>query len=164
MTKCARAHLFFYFLFLYKKMPAKQFRYFILTIPAHDYIPFLPEGIDYVKGQLEEGAGTGYRHWQLLAVYTRKVTLTTAKTFFATTTHLEPTRSAAADAYVWKDDTSIPGTRFELGCKPFKRNSNVDWRAVLDNAKRGRVDGMSHLIPFLKWLDGMIICLCRYTA
>lgn len=134
-------------------MPAQQFKYFLLTIPAHAYTPYLPTGIDYVKGQLEEGAGTGYRHWQLLACFTRKITLTSAKTYFEPCAHLEPSRSEAADNYVWKDETSIAGTRFELGTKPFKRNSATDWATVLDNAKRGRVDGIAQLKPFLKWLN-----------
>jgi len=143
-------------------MPAPQNKYFLLTIPAYSYTPFLPNGIDYIKGQLEEGAESGYRHWQLLAIFSRKLTLSTAKTFFPSCAHLEPSRSAAADAYVWKDDTSIAGTRFELGTKPFRRNSAVDWQTVLDHAKGGRVDGIAQLKPFLKWLNPWYVY--RYTA
>lgn len=144
-------------------MPAPQFKYFLLTIPHHEFVPWLPPGIAYIKGQLEQGA-TGYVHWQLLAVFERKLTLSTAKRSFSDSAHLEPSRSPAADAYVWKEDTRIEGTQFELGCKPFKRNSQTDWQLVLDNAKCGRVDGMSHLIPFLKWLDGMDVCFYSYPA
>ena len=121
-------------------MPAQQFKYYLLTIPAHAYIPWLPNEVQYLRGQLEEGNGTGYRHWQLLAIFKRKLTLTAAKRFFDTTAHLEPTRSAAANDYVWKDDTAIADTRFELGTPPVQRNSKVDWERVRDNARRGRLD------------------------
>lgn len=140
-------------------MPSPQFKYFILTIPHHDYTPFLPEGISYIRGQIERGNENGYLHWQLLAVFARKITLSAAKTYFANSSHLEPSRSAAADAYVWKEDTRVAGTQFELGQKPFRRNSSTDWATVRDAAKRGSLDGINHLIPFLHWLGILIIYL-----
>lgn len=143
-------------------MPAPQNKYWLLTIPQHDWVPWLPPSIAYIKGQAECGAENGYRHWQLLAVFERKITLSAAKKFFPISAHLEASRSAAADEYVWKEDTRIEGTQFELGCKPLRRNSAADWQTVLDNAKRGRMDGINHLIPFLHWLDGNFIL--RYTA
>ena len=57
--------------------------------------------------------------------------------------HFELSRSTAADAYVWKDDTSVQGTRFELGSKPFRRNSDVDWERIKISAKSGELDSDS---------------------
>lgn len=51
--------------------------------------------------------------------------------------HAELSRSEAAASYVWKEDTSVPGTRFELGAKPFRRNSVTDWESVWSSAREG---------------------------
>lgn len=42
--------------------------------------------------------------------------------------------------YVWKEDTRVEGTQFELGRLPFQRGSSVDWDAIRDNARRSRLD------------------------
>ena len=47
-----------------------------------------------------------------------------SKKKFGSGTHWEPTRSSAANAYVWKDETAVPGTRFELGKKPLNRGDS----------------------------------------
>lgn len=133
-------------------MPAPQHRYFLLTIPHHAFVPWLPPGVAYIRGQLESGARDGYLHWQLLAIFNRKVTVTGAKTVFGTTAHIEPSRSQAADEYVWKEETRVPGTQFELGTRPFRRNNPTDWEAVKLSAKRGALDGINDLIPYLHWL------------
>jgi len=112
-------------------------RYWMLTIPMADWHPTeLPEDVAYIRGQGEEGAG-GYRHWQVLVVFERNVRLRMCKSRFVDTAHCELSRSVAADAYVWKDDTCIEGTRFELGTKPHKRNSKPDWEAVWELARVG---------------------------
>lgn len=98
-------------------------------------MPYLPSGVSYIRGQAEEGA-SGYRHWQLLVVFSRDVRLRTVRDTFGSF-HAEPSRSSAADAYVWKDETSIPNTRFELGRKPVRRNSKRDWEGVYESAKSG---------------------------
>lgn len=123
-------------------MPAQQFRYWILTIPVHFFIPFLPNDVSYIKGQLEEGAANGYRHWQLLAHTGRKLTLSAVKKIFGDKAHIEPSRSEAADAYVWKEDTRVEGTQFELGKKPMRRHNPEDWDAILDSAKTGNFDSI----------------------
>lgn len=122
-------------------MPSPQFRYFLCTIPARAWDPpvNLPSGIAYIKGQKEVGEG-GYEHWQLLVAFTRKVTLSKAKKSFCGQAHLEPSRSSAADDYVWKDETSVEGTRFELGEKMLKRNSKADWSLIKSKAKLGQFD------------------------
>jgi len=53
--------------------------------------------------------------------------------------HCEPTRSEAALSYVWKDETSVEGTRFEFGTKPFDRSSSSQWESIWDLARTGRI-------------------------
>lgn len=113
--------------------------YWLLTVPQHMFMPYLPPGCAYIRGQLESGANTGYLHWQLLVVCQKKTRLGGIKKVFGDGVHAELTRSDAAEQYVWKDDTAVAGTRFELGSKPFKRNSKRDWDAIWDAAVAGRL-------------------------
>ena len=94
-------------------MPSPQSKYYILTIPASDWQPptELVAPIQWLYGQQEQGEG-GYLHWQFLAYFSKKVTLTAAKAHFPNTAHLEPTRSTAAEEYVRKQDTRVEGTFF----------------------------------------------------
>lgn len=115
----------------------RQGVYWLLTIPAHEFTPWLPPGLVFLRGQLESGGTTGYLHWQLLATFSRKASLRAVRLVFGQSCHAELTRSSAADLYVWKDDTAVPGTRFELGAKPFRRQSPADWAAVRLAASRG---------------------------
>lgn len=118
-----------------------QARYWILTIPKLKWeVPEdLPEGVVWIKGQLEVGE-TGYEHWQLCIALKKKGRLGRIKGIFGDECHAEPTRSEAAEAYVHKDETSVEGTRFELGRKAIKRGNSQDWDLVLDHAKKGRFD------------------------
>lgn len=120
-------------------MPAPQFRYWILTIPHHLFTPYLPPGVSYIKGQIEQGDETGYLHWQLVAYFPKKVTLTRVKSIFSNEIHAEGTKSEDAENYVWKDDTSV-GHRFELGKKSIKRNSEKDWDSIWESAKAGKIE------------------------
>ena len=115
-------------------------RYWLLTIPHADFTPFLPGSLVYIRGQLERGEQTGYLHWQLLAVFPSQQRLAAVKRIFGPTVHAEPSRSDAADAYVWKPDTRVDGTQFELGTKPFHRNEAKDWEAIRCAAMSGRLD------------------------
>lgn len=115
-------------------MPANA-RYYILTIPAHEFTPFLPESVAWIRGQLELGDG-GFRHWQLVVTFNKSVRLSHVRKLFGPF-HAEQTRSEAAAEYVWKDDTAIEGTRFELGSQPIKRGCPKDWDAILASAKSG---------------------------
>lgn len=81
-----------------------------------------------------------YLHWQVLVIFKKKIRLAGVKRVFGDYAHCEPSRSAAADEYVWKDDTSVEGTRFELGSKPTQRGSSVDWDAIRASAKRSALD------------------------
>lgn len=120
-------------------MPTPQARYWLLTIPHAHFLPYLPPNVAYIRGQLESGDNTGYLHWQLLVIFQRKLRLAGVKSIFGAF-HAEPSRSNAADAYVWKEDTRVPGTQFELGERPIQRGKSEDWERIRDNAKRGRLD------------------------
>lgn len=119
-----------------------QGKYWLLTIPQHQFLPFKPSCVEWIKGQLERGAETGFIHWQLVVCFTRKRRLAGVRSVFGNV-HAELSRSAAANEYVWKDDTAVDGTRFELGTPVFRRNSATDWDSVWANA----VDGNLERIP-----------------
>jgi len=120
-------------------MVGTEGRYWMLTIPMADWHPeSLPDDVVYLRGQGEEGE-SGYLHWQVLVVFNRNVRLRHVKSRFTDTTHAELTRSAAADDYVWKDDTYIDGTRFELGERAHKRSSKLDWQKIWDLAVVGDI-------------------------
>lgn len=95
--------------------------------------------VTWIKGQLELGDG-GFEHWQLIAGFKSKCSLNHVKSIFGDQGHWELTRSAAAESYVWKEETAVPGTRFELGAKPFNRSSSTDWQSVWDNAIADKFD------------------------
>lgn len=109
------------------------------TIPHEYFTPWLPTGIACIRGQLERGE-SGYLHWQVVVWFGKVVRLSAIKKTFGSESHWELTRSVAAEEYVWKDDTGIPNTRFELGERPLKRNSSKDWDAIKMAAKSGRLD------------------------
>lgn len=111
--------------------------YWMLTIPVHEFIPYLPPNCKYLKGQQEIGEN-GFHHWQVLVHFTKKTRLNSVRETFGPF-HAEPTKSIAAEAYVWKDDTRVEGTQFELGNKSTKRNSPEDWDRVWVAATEGRV-------------------------
>jgi len=171
----------------------QQARYWLLTIPQYAFTPYLPPGVQYIKGQLEEGQSglgswsccqrpdcvcsedtlrglrdtvwnyphyrhhsecksreplgycnceSGYVHWQILVAFTRKLRLGGVCGIFGKF-HAEPTRSAAANEYVWKDDTAIQGTRFQLGKLPMGRGNSTDWESVKSAARDGRLDDIA---------------------
>lgn len=118
-------------------MPAVQARYWLLTIPYEDFTPFLPPNVDYIKGQLERGSDTGYLHWQVVVHFSTKKTLHYMKFLFGDRMHGESARSKAADDYVWKEETRIDGTQFELGKKPLNRAVVKDWDLIVNSARSG---------------------------
>lgn len=115
----------------------------------------LPEGVVWFRGQLERGE-QGRVHWQLFAAFDKKVRITTVKAVCGNG-HWEPSRSYAAESYVWKEDTAIPGTRyilsiytnfrFELGAKKFNPSSRTDWAKLRDLAKSGQISKCLDVAP-----------------
>lgn len=99
----------------------------------------LPDGTTYLAGQQEIGAG-GFHHWQVVVCFNKNQRMAGAKSFFCREAHVEPTRSAAAYDYVFKEDTRVEGTQFKLGERPMQRNSPTDWDHVWESAKVGALE------------------------
>lgn len=114
--------------------------YWLLTIPHANFLPYLPPNVAYIAGQLESGANTNFLHWQLLVAFDKKVRLAAVKKTFGDGIHAELSRSSAAREYVWKDETAIANTRFELGVFKLRRNNSKDWDAIKSAAKQGKLD------------------------
>lgn len=113
-------------------------RYWMLTIPHAHFTPYLPPRYVWIRGQLEKGEG-GYLHWQIVCA-TKEACRKSALIKVFGSFHVEPTRSEAADEYVWKEDTRVEGTQFEIGKKAVKRGCDKDWDGVLQACKAGRFD------------------------
>lgn len=118
-------------------MPSLQARYWLLTIPYECFTPYLPPNASYIKGQLECGSHTNYLHWQLVVYFNSKKSLHYVKLIFGDNVHAEASKSKAAEDYVWKEDTAIAGTQFELGKSSVKRNNEKDWDLIVENARSG---------------------------
>lgn len=73
----------------------RQGIFWLLTIPAHGYVPYPNPCQTWIRGQLELGE-SGYVHWQILVAFTQKKTLRQVKGIFGETCHAELSRSAAA--------------------------------------------------------------------
>lgn len=114
-------------------------RYWILTIPFQHYTPYPNNNVQWIKGQLEQGE-SGYLHWQIVISFAANARLSKVKSIFGPECHAELTKSAAAESYVWKDETAVEGTRFEFGSKLLKRNSKRDWQQIWEDAKDGKVE------------------------
>lgn len=119
---------------------AQKAIYWLLTINHHEFVPFKHEEVQYIRGQVERGEQSDYLHWQLFVVFTKQVRIGTIKRLFGKSVHAEPARSEAAFEYVWKDDTAVKGTRFELGVRKMQRNCSKDWARILQLAKEGNLD------------------------
>lgn len=120
-----------------------QARYWLLTIPVvhHPVQPALTGDLVYCKGQQEIGE-SGLHHWQLLAVFGKKLRLAAVKRHFCPQAHCEPSRSEAANDYVWKEDTRVAGSQFEIGALPISRARKADWDRVYEDAKSGNFDNI----------------------
>jgi len=133
------------------RMKKCQGQYWMLTIPFQQFTPYLPPDVAYTKGQLEQGKGEfKYLHWQIIVYFAKRVYSTRVKDIYGDGIHVELTKSTAAEQYVWKDDTSITGTRFELGTIPFRRQIKRDWDSIWESAKTGALESIdkSVLVPY----------------
>jgi len=72
--------------------------------------------IAYIKGQEEIGAA-GFHHIQFYIAMKTKKTLNQMRKIFPAglSPYLDPSISQAARDYVWKEETRVAGTQFELG-------------------------------------------------
>jgi len=77
----------------------------------------------------------------LVASFPKNVRLAAVRNVFGPF-HAELTRSEAAIEYVWKDDTRVDGTQFELGERLLRRNDKRDWQSIWDSAKSGNLDAI----------------------
>lgn len=86
-------------------------RYWIGTTKKEEFLfpSPLQRGVVYVKGQEEQGEG-GFRHIQWVVLFDKSVRLSFVRKQFAG--HWELTRSEAAVAYVWKESTSVDGSKY----------------------------------------------------
>lgn len=101
----------------------------------------LGESVAYIKGQLEEAPTTGYRHWQLVLITDKNVRGSWVIKHYPGGQWAN-CRSVAAEEYVWKEDTRVPETQFELGTKPFRRNVATDWARVKQLTQSGSMDAV----------------------
>lgn len=94
----------------------QQGMYWLLTIPEGNFVvpDQLPSDLQWIRGQKEIGESTGYPHWQIFVQFKRKVRLGGVKAKFGATCHAELSRSTSAEEYVWKEDTRVPNTQFEV--------------------------------------------------
>jgi len=116
----------------------KPAKLWMLTLGHHLFMPYLPPGVAFIRGQLELGEG-GYLHWQIFCNLQKPQRLRWMQKTFGLEGHYEHTRSQAAEDYVWKEETRIAGTQFELGKKPLQRNNTKDWEEIRSNAIAGRL-------------------------
>lgn len=117
----------------------RQGTYWLGTLPsASGWIPCLPTGISYLKGQEEEGEG-GFLHFQLFFILSGKKSLAQVRQIWEPIRgHWELTRSSAAEQYVWKEISRV-GEPFEFGVRPIRRNSSADWAVVKQSAIEGKL-------------------------
>jgi hypothetical protein len=127
-------------------------RWWFYTTPEKDFIMPWPfsNNVSYVRGQLEVGDNTGYRHYQCVAHFTKKVRRATARLLFGGVGDCSSVRNLdRALDYVHKAETSVEGTQFELGSRPVRRQSKRDWESVWEQARTGDLSAIdkSILVP-----------------
>ncbi|GAC77779.1 replication protein [uncultured marine virus] len=118
--------------------PRRQGIFWILTIPHHGFTPYLPVSCQWIKGQLEH-ADSGFLHWQIIVAVRKKTSLSGITNTFGPY-HAELSRSSAAGDYVWKEDTRVAGTQFQLGVQPINRAVANDWEKIWEDAKHGLLE------------------------
>lgn len=122
-----------------------QSRYWLCTLSADRtvFMPRLPEGATYIRGQLELGEG-GFLHWQFVVYFEGKIRFNALRALLPPTTHLTKVTREGVEVlnYCWKDDTCADlDSRFEFGVAPrMRRNNPTDWQQVYDNARAGNFD------------------------
>lgn len=118
-------------------MARKPARYWLGTCFCENHPEELTGDLVWVKGQREVCPSTGRQHWQLIVGFAKPQRLSGVKRIVCSC-HWEPTKSEASERYVWKEETRVAGSQFELGGKPLRRNSAADWDEVRRAAERGQ--------------------------
>lgn len=87
----------------------QQARHWLITLHDSNWSPptQLPENVAWLRGQQEQGSQTQRIHWQLFASFKRPARLAALKKIFGNGVHAEPSRSEAAEAYVFKVNNSF---------------------------------------------------------
>lgn len=106
-----------------------------------DYLRELKEKCkaEYICGQLERGEKEGHLHIQFFINFKNSVRVS-AITKHDKRIHVEKVKvNNGADTYCMKAETRVEGP-IEIGIKPVKVNSKVDWEAVWSKAKEGKLE------------------------
>lgn len=106
-----------------------------------DYLRELKEKCkaEYICGQLERGEKEGHLHIQFFVNF-KQPSRISAITKHDKRIHVEKVRvNNGADTYCMKEETRVEGP-IEIGIKPVKVNSKVDWEAVWKKAKEGKLE------------------------
>jgi len=126
----------------------RQGIFWIATVPAPSAVVtkiledgLAHSGLVWFCGQLERGDRTGYEHYQFVCAFGQKVSINRLQDLFGTGCHFELSKSKAANDYCCKEETRIEGP-WDLGIKPFCRNSKEDWQLVWLAAQRGDMDAI----------------------
>ena len=93
----------------------------------------------YTRGQLEQGEG-GTFHFQFVTFLKENTRLTALKKIVQQI-HWEPSKSKAANDYVFKEDTRMDGP-WSFGTEPVigNKKKKVDWNDVWQKACDGKID------------------------
>lgn len=96
------------------------------------------EDIKYVVYQREVCPSTGKKHYQGYIEFKKAICLNSVKTLFKCKCHLERRKGTQKQAidYCTKDETSVEGTRVEIGC-----HKDQGFRSDLDNIHESIING-----------------------
>jgi len=117
----------------------RQARYWILTIPRDDWNPVLPGGVQYIRGQPELGE-SGYRHWQLVAYFPKKLRCPPVNRNLPS-----PPRRALSECCSQAIRVERGNARWRtirIRNPSVERSSVCDWEGILTKAKSGDLEGI----------------------
>ncbi|KAJ3253604.1 hypothetical protein HK103_000446 [Boothiomyces macroporosus] len=119
--------------------------FWMLTIAHKDWekpetIKGLP-GVRYIRGQIEYSPSQ-FLHWQLVVQFFEPVSFVKVKEVFSQKAHVETTYSKASWSYVWKDETAIKETRFELGDNSIVSSQNSVIKSPVQDHQKGLQEWM----------------------
>ena len=141
-------------------MPKAKYWFFTLksaNIEPSQLESLINNNVAYILCQLERGDG-GFEHYQGVMHTVRAVKMSVAKSFTFTHIHLEQCRSAAAHAYVTKEETRIGGP-WEFGSPvetgQGRRTDLLEVAGLISQGKRIREIATEHPVSFIKYHRGI---------